>query len=81
MVGLIGVSKRWTRRHQNGWFATVSTMGNGLYGANAHSGSEPLAAWAALNIADLDFARQIADGRVPLHDCDCPAWREDREDF
>jgi len=70
---------RWERQHQNGWFSTVERTADGSFNANAFERGVVNPQWAHRDILDFDLAKQMADEKVPPHDCSrCPGWLPQR---
>ena len=67
---------RWERSHSNGWIAVATSWRDG-YGCTAYPNlSFQRPNWASYGIPELVLAQQLADDRVPPHDCECPPWSE-----
>jgi hypothetical protein len=70
-------SRNWTRRHSNGWIASV-TLKDDRYSYLATSTNEALPAG---RVRDLKTAQGLADDIVPPHGCSvppCEPWSEKR---
>jgi hypothetical protein len=70
-VGESGRHHMW-RHHMNNWVATVSP--NEPSGWSAYTFQSPGPAGQAMPAATLQQAQEMADDRVPEHNCLCEGW-------
>jgi hypothetical protein len=63
----------WQRTHANRWVAEVTATPGGGYKYSAHD-SAGLSTGRTGHAADLARAQELADAKVPNHECGCEAW-------
>jgi hypothetical protein len=64
----------WERLHRNDWRARVTDTAEKRFTAAALDPGA-LSAWTTGDIETFEAAKEVADSRVPEHDCDCPDWQ------
>jgi hypothetical protein len=63
----------WKRTHANHWLAEVAATPGGGYKYSAHDLSARSSGQSG-RAADLSRAQELADAKVPAHECACEAW-------